>query len=141
MTVEQAELLERRLRDAVGVAGVLAAGWEIFEFAEAAAALGAGQAADLYPAFTFARGSAVSGRNAIAIAPSLPAGIPVPQEGQAPREGEAEEIADAIAALAAALSERLLQAARLAADPDDQAACQDAARYAARIHELLAGDM
>jgi hypothetical protein len=141
MTVEQAELLERRLRDAAGVAGVLAAGWEIFEFAAAAAAASADQAADLYPAFTFARGSAVSGRNAIALAPSLPAGLPASPEGPVPPAGEAEEVADAIAGLAAMLSERLREAARLAADPDDQAACQDAARDAARIHELLAGDM
>jgi len=139
MAVEQADLLERRLRDAVGVVGVLAVGWEIFEFAAAVAAVGAGQAADLYPAFTFARGSAVSGRNAIALAPSLPASIPAPPEGPAPAAGEAGEIADAIAGLAAVLSERLREAARLAADPDDQAACEDAARAAARISELLTG--
>jgi len=141
MAVEQAGLLERRLRDAVGVAGVLAAGWEIFEFVAAAAAASAGQAADLYPAFTFARGSAVSGRNAIALAPSLPASIPAPPEGPAPTAAEADEIADVIAGLAVMLSERLREAARLAADPDDRAACEDAARDAARISELLAGGM
>jgi len=141
MAVEQADLLERRLRDAVGVVGVLAAGWEIFEFAAAVAAVGAGQAADLYPAFTFARGSAVSGRNAIALAPSLPARILAPAEGPALAADEADETADAIARLAAVLSERLREAARFAADPNDQAACQDAARNAARICELLAGGM
>ena len=141
MAVEQAELLERRLGDAVGVADVLAAGWEIFEFVRVLCAVGAGLAADLYPAFTFARGSAVSGRNAIALAPSLPASIPAPPEGPAPAAGEADEIADAIARLAAVLSERLRETARLAADPNDQAACQDAARNAARICELLAGGM
>jgi hypothetical protein len=119
MAVEQADLLERRLRDAVGVASVLAAGWEIFEFVRHLCAAGAGQAADLYPAFTFARGSAVSGQNAIALAPSLPASIPAPPEGPVPSTGEADEIADAIAGLAAVLSERLREAARLAADPDD----------------------
>lgn len=141
MTVEQADLLERRLRDAVGVAGVLAAGWEIFEFATVAAAAGASQAADLYPAFTFARGSAVSGRTAIALAPSLPAGIPASAEDPASAEGEADEIADAIAGLASALSERLREAAELATNPDDLAACEDAARDAARIGELLRGGM
>jgi hypothetical protein len=141
MAVEQAELLEQRLLDAVGVAGVLAAGWEIFEFVAAAAAASAGQAADLYPAFTFARGSAVSGRNAIALAPSLPAGLPAPPENTVPPAGEADQVADAIARLAAVLSERLREAARLAADPDDRTACEDAARDAARISELLAGEM
>ena len=141
MAVEQADLLERRLRDAVGVAGVLAAGWEIFEFAAAVAAVGADQAADLYPAFTFARGSAVSGRNAIALAPSLPAGLPALPENTVSPTGEADQVADALVALAAVLSERLRQAAGLAADPDDRAACEDAARDAARISELLAGGM
>jgi hypothetical protein len=141
MAVEQADLLERRLRDAVGVAGVLAAGWEIFEFLRDLCAASAGQAADLYPAFTFARGSAVSGRNAIALAPSLPAGLPAPPENTVPPVGEADQVADALAALAAVLSERLREAARLAADPDDRIACEDAARDATRISELLAGGM
>ena len=143
MAVEQAELLERRLLDAAGVAGVFAAGWEIFEFVATAAtaAASAGQAAGLYPAFTFARGSAVSGRKAIALAPSLPAGLPALPENTVPPAGEADQVADALAELAAVLSERLRQAARLAADPDDQAACQDAARDAARISALLAGGM
>ena len=141
MAVEQVDLLERRLRDAIGVAGVLAVAWETFEFAATAAAVDADQAAYLYPAFTFARGSAVSGRKAIALAPSLPARIPAPREGLAPPTGEADQVADAIARLAAVLSERLREAAGLAADPDDRAACEDAARDAARISELLAGGM
>ena len=139
MTMRQADLLERRLLDAVGLAGVLAVGWEIFEFVESLCAVSAGQAADLYSAFTFARGSAVSGRNVIALAPSLLACPPAPSENPVPPTGEADEIADVIAELAAALSERLRETARLATDPDDQAACQDAARDAARISELLAG--
>ena len=137
--MEQAGLLEQRLRDAVGVAGVLAAGWEIFEFVAAEAGASAGQAADLYPAFTFARGSAVSGRKAIALAPSLPAGLLALPENTVPHAGEADQVADALAGLAAALSKRLRQAARLTVDPDDRTACEDAARDAARISELLAG--
>lgn len=139
--MEQARLLEQRLRDAVGVAGVLAAGWEIFEFAAAAAAASAGQAADLYPAFTFARGSAVSGRKAIALAPSLPAGLLALPENTVPYAGEADQVADALAGLAAALGKRLREAARLTVDPDDRTACEDAARDADRISELLAGGM
>lgn len=139
--MEQADLLEQRLRDAVGVAGVLAAGWEVFEFVRNLCAVGAGQAADLYPAFTFARGSAVSGRNAIALAPSLPEGFPAPPGSPVAPAGEVGEIADAIAGLAVVLSERLRETARFAADPDDRAACEDAARDAARISELLAGGM
>jgi hypothetical protein len=121
------------------VAGVLAAGWEIFGFVAAAAAASTDQAAGLYPAFTFARGSAASGRNAIALAPSLPAALPAPPENTVPPAGEADQVADALARLASALSERLREAASLAAHPDDRAACLDAARDAARISDLLAG--
>lgn len=139
--MEQADLLERRLADATGIAGVLAVAWEVFEFVRVLCAAGAAQAADLYPAFTFARGPAVSGRNAIALAPSLPEGFPTPPGSPVAPTGEAGEIADAIAGLAAVLSGRLREAARFAADPDDQAACEDAAREAARIGELLTGGM
>ncbi len=138
--MEQADLLERRLADAAGVAGVLAVAWEVFEFVRVFCAAGADQAADLYPAFTFARGPAVSGRNAIALAPSLPEGFPTPP-GNPVAPGEVGEIADSIAGLASALSGRLRETAELAADPDDRIACQDAACDAARIGELLAGGM
>lgn len=139
--MEQADLLERRLADATGIAGVLAVAWEVFEFVRVLCAAGAGQAVDLSPAFTFARGPAVSGRNAIALAPSLPEGFPTPPGSPVASAGEAEEIADAIAGLAAALSERLQDAAGLAVHPDDRAACEDAARDADRISELLTGGM
>ena len=138
MAVEQADLLERRLRDAVGVADVLAAGWEIFEFAAAAAAVGAGQAADLYPAFTFARGSAVSGRNAIAFAPSMPACYAAPSAAPVPVTGDVHEVADEVAGLASALNARLREAAGRASDADDRAACEDAAGHADQISKLLA---
>ena len=70
--MKQIELARQRLLGADGVPGVLSAGWEIFELVIAVAAASADQSADMYPAFTFARGSAVSGRNAIAFAPSMP---------------------------------------------------------------------
>ena len=139
--MEQADLLERRLADAAGLAGVLAVAWEVFEFVRVLCAAGAAQAADLYPAFTFARGPAVSGRNALALAPSLPEGFPTPPRSPVAPTGEADEIADSIVGLASALSERLREAAGLAADPDDRTACADAAYDAARISELLAGGM
>jgi hypothetical protein len=72
--VKQIELARQRLLGADGVPGVLSAGWEIFELVIAVAAASADQSADIFPAFTFARGSAVSGRNAITFAPSMPAG-------------------------------------------------------------------
>jgi hypothetical protein len=137
--MERVELLERHLRGAAGVAGVLAVGWEIFEFVGALCEACAGQAADLYPAFTFARGAAVGGRNAIASAASLSAGRPALRENPALPAGGADEVADAIAGLAAALSARLREAAGLAVDAGDRAACENAAREAGRISDLLAG--
>jgi len=90
------------------------------------------------PQFTFAQGAAVSGRNAIALAPSLP-----PISGGAGHElpkplGNADEIADDLAGLASALSMRLRESAELAADAADRSACENAASEAGRITWLLA---
>jgi hypothetical protein len=94
----------------------------------------------MYPAFTFASGAAVSGRNALAFAPSLPT---LPEGArQDPPEPAADacQTADALAALACALSTRLRQAAGLAAGTADRSACQNAAAEADRITGLLAGE-
>ena len=136
--MKQIELTGQRLREADGVAGVLAAGWEIFELIGGLAAACAEQAADLYPAFMFARSAAADGRNAIAFAPSAPAvGTAFSGDAELPA-GEVSEVADALAGLASALSVRLQATARLAEDDGDRAACENAARDADRIGELLA---
>jgi hypothetical protein len=91
----------------------------------------------MYPAFTFARGSAVSGRNAIAFAPSMPAD-PAPSVTAEPVTGDVYQVADAAAGLASALSERLRDAAGRSSDAGDRAACEDAAGHADHISKLLA---
>jgi len=136
--MNQIEVLRQRLLDADGVPGVLAAGWDAFEFVRSVAGASADQAADMYPAFTFARGAAVTGRNAIAFAPSMPAGQATVFERQAPLAGDVYEVAGALADLASALSTRLQEAAGLADDTGDRAACENAAQDADRINELLA---
>jgi hypothetical protein len=135
--VKQIELVRRRLLGADGVPGVLSAGWETFELVIAVAAVSADQSADMYPAFTFARGSAVSGRNAIAFAPSMPASY-APSGTPEPVTGDAYQVADAVARLASALSARLRDVAGRAADADDRAACENAAGHADQISKLLA---
>jgi hypothetical protein len=130
--------IQQHLLDADGVNGVLAAGWDVFELVRAVAGASADQAADMFPAFTFARGAAVSGRNAIALAPSMPADSATLFAPLAPLEADVYEVADAIADLASALSGRLREAAGLAGDAGDRAACENAARDADRINELLA---
>lgn len=136
--MELIEPIRQRLLDADGVPGVLAAGWEAFEFVRSVAGAGADQAAGMFPAFTFARGAAVSGRNAIAFAPSMPAGQATLLERPAPPAADVYEVADGLAELASVLSARLREAAELAADAGDRAACENAARDADRISELLA---
>jgi hypothetical protein len=136
--VNEISLTRRRLADADGLPALLAVGWDIFELAVTLASATADESPDMYPAFTFAQGAAVSGRNAIAFAPSLP-----PVSGGAGHElpepfGEAGEIADDLAALASALSIRLRESAGLAADAADRSACENAAREADRITWLLA---
>jgi hypothetical protein len=136
--VNETKLIRRRLADADSLPAVLAAGWDIFELITAIASASAGQSADMYAAFTFARGAAVSGRNAIAFAPSMPpvfggAGHELPKPA-----GDADEIADDLAGLASALSMRLRESADLAAEAADRSACENAAREAGRITWFLA---
>jgi hypothetical protein len=136
--MNQIEVVRQHLLDADGVRGVLSAGWDVFEFVTAVATAHAGLSADMYPAFTFARGAAVSGRNAIAFAPSMPATYAPPAGIPAAVTGDVYEVADSVAALASALGARLREAAGLAADARDRAACADAACDAERISRLLA---
>jgi hypothetical protein len=135
--VKQIELARHRLLGADGIPGVLSAGWEIFELVIAVAAACADQSADMYPAFTFARGSAVSGRNAIAFAPSMPACY-APSVTPEPVTGDMYQVADAVAGLASALSARLRDAAARTSEAGDHAACEDAAGHADHISKLLA---
>jgi hypothetical protein len=136
--VKQIELVEQHLGEADGVADVLTVAWEIFDLVGALAAACAERTTDMYPAFVFARSAAVDGRNAVAFAPSVPtvgaalSGRPVLWTG------DVSEVADALAGLASALSMRLRATARLAADDGDRVACENAARDADRISELLA---
>ena len=135
--MNEIRLIRRRLADADGLPAVLAVGWDIFELVGTVASASAGESADMYPAFTFAHGAAVSGRNAIAFAPSLP-----PVSGGAGHElpkpaGDVYEIADDLAGLASALSMRLRESAGLAADAADRSACENAASQAERITWLL----
>jgi hypothetical protein len=136
--VEQIKLIHQRVVDADGLPALLAAAWDTFELVQATASASAGDSPDLYPAFTFARGSAVNGRNALAVAPSMP---PVPADATStPPEpaADVDRLADALATLASALSKRLRESAELAPDPADRSACQNAARESGQITSILA---
>jgi hypothetical protein len=117
---------------------LLSAGWDAFELVRTVTGVSADRSADMYPAFTFARGEAVSGRNAIAFAPSMPRGHTVPPGDPVLIAGDVDEIADVVAVLASTLSACLRGAAGLATDAGDHAACENAARHADQICQLLA---
>ena len=137
--MNQIEQVKRHLKAADGIPAVLSAGWDAFEFVQALAATCADQTADMYPAFTFARGAAASGRNAIAFAPSMPAGDSERPARTTLVTGDVYEVADSVAGLASALGVRLRETAELAADVGDRTACEDAALDAEQISALLAG--
>jgi hypothetical protein len=136
--VNQIDLIQQRLAVADGLPAVLTASWEIFGLIATSASASADESPDLYPAFTFARGCAVSGRNAVAFAPSM---RPLPGNAVHDRPNpmaSADETADALAGLASALSMRLRESAERAADSADRSACETAASEAERIAWLLA---
>lgn len=136
--MDQIEAVRQQLIHADGVPEVLAAGWQLFELVRSIANASADRAADMYPAFTFARGAAVSGRNAIAIAPSLPADCALWPDTPSPVTGDVYELADAVSDLTSDLSRRLRESADLAADGGDKVACVNAASDAEQVSRLLA---
>jgi len=83
--------------------------------------------------------AAIGGREAITIAPALPAHGPMPARPRWPDTG-ADETASALAALGAVLNDRLARAAMEAATPGDQNACAQAAEAGRRIRDLMARD-
>jgi hypothetical protein len=96
-------------------------------------------ASGLFAAFVIAGASAANGRNALALAPSLPGRplLAVPAEQQ-PWSGEPpERVAEVVAALSTLIAERLAQAATSAPDAGDQAACRNAAETACEICGML----
>lgn len=135
--MDQIELMHQHLRDADGIPALLSAGWEVFELVTALVTACAERSADMYPAFTFTRGAAVSGRNALAFAPSMPAGYAARSGTPKSVTGDVDEVADAVARLASALSARLREAAVRASEAGDRDACENAALDAGQITSLL----
>ena len=93
----------------------------------------------LFGALMMAAASAADGRDAVLFAPSLP-----PHRLQTAGTEESYDtvgaVADAVAGLSELLASRLEDAASIATDPGDQAACLAAARWAHDIHSLLTGN-
>jgi len=139
--VHQINAIEDRLRRSTTMPDSLAASFDAFETIRLIARNHELQAPELFAAFMTTAAAAVEGRDAITAAPSLPSasGHP-PQYGgpaSAPEAG-IDSIADALAGLAAILGSHLTRAAARATAAADRAACQDAARSARQIRQLMA---
>ena len=130
---------QQRLQEADGLAAVLDAAYAAFEGMVSAIHPVQDPASGLFAAFVMAAASAADGRNALALAPSLPGHplLAVPAEQQ-PWSGEPpERVAETMAGLSRLVAERLTQAAASALDTGDEAACRNAAQSARDICGLL----
>jgi hypothetical protein len=130
---------ERRLREADGLAGLLAASFGAFESIRAVARRCEDVAPWLLATFMTAADAAVDGRDAILAVPSLV----LTAEGSVTvdrlaRAADLTAAADAMAALGALLGSRLAEGAELAGTVKDRAACSAGAAAGRRISSLLA---
>lgn len=133
-----ADDIATRLRHAVSMEEVLNASFDAFEAIRITARGVQEQTSELLATFMTAADAAVDGREAITVAPSLPSlSGPGAVAAAVPPGSDTELAADALAAVAPVLRDRLRVAARLASMPGDRAACEDAAEAAGRICELM----
>jgi hypothetical protein len=94
----------------------------------------------MFAAFMFAGAYAAEGREAVGIAPSMPAGSGPPAGPGQPGAEDVYEVADDLAGLAAALGVQLAAMDNQAGNLGDRQACRHAAGLAGRIRDLLAPD-
>jgi hypothetical protein len=133
------EAIEGRLASAGTLPEALGACWAGFEYVRQVADVYVGPVTGHFATWMSAAGSACDGRDAIGFAPSMPAAAVV-LAGPPDLAGMAEdEAAQVVAALAAALQERLRVVAGAVRVPGDVEACARAAVAAAEICELFAG--
>ena len=128
---------QHRLQQASDLAAVLDAAYEAFEAMLSVIHPVQDPASGWFAAFVMAAASAANGRNALALAPSLPE-HPLPAVPGHQRPGEPPgRVADVVAGLSQLVAGHLAQAAACAPDTGDRAACRHAARSARDICGLL----
>jgi hypothetical protein len=135
--VPQDNGIQARLLQAASLPQTLAAGFDAFEAIRMAARDYQDRVPELFAAFMTTADAAVDGREALTVAPSLPLDGGTEPGPAVPAGADAGQAADALAALAATLRDRLADAGTLADTPGDRAACQDAAEAAGRICQLM----
>lgn len=137
--VRTTSAIEARLRAAATLADTLAAGFDAFEIIRLLARDCEDRVPGLLAAFMSVADAAVDGREAITAAPALPRPGRSDTGADAPAaSSNVEETARALAELGALLRDCLSRAATLAAGPEDQGACTDAAHAAGRVCQLMA---
>lgn len=131
--------MQARIRSCATLPDSLAAGVDAFETIRLHARQCEDRAPELFAAFMTTAAAAADGCDALAAAPSLPppdrhtaaTSMPVP-------DADIDAIADALAALATTLHSLLAREAMMAANRADRTACDDAARSAMEIRQLMA---
>jgi hypothetical protein len=131
-----------QLTQASDMAAVLDAAYRAFEGMRLGFRAHDDPATGLFGAFVMAAAAAADGRDAVAFAPSLPSrkrhGTAGNGEGR-PGGERAERVAADAAGLSQLLVSCLERAAGSASDPGDRGACEQAARCAREICDLLGG--
>jgi hypothetical protein len=129
----------QRLQEADGLAAVLDAAYAAFEGMLSVIHPAQDPASGLFAALVMAAASAADGRDALALAPSLPRHplLAAPAEQQPWAGGPPERVAEVVAGLSRLVAERLTQAAASAPDTGDRDACRHATQSARDICGLL----
>ncbi len=138
ISVPEANSIEVRLEHAASLPETLAASLDAFEVIRMAARDCQDRVPELFAAFMTTADAAVDGREALTVAPSLPPAGGAGPDDAVPTGADAGQVAEALAALAVVLGDRLSYAAALADLPGDRVACQDAAQSAGQICQLMA---
>jgi len=136
--LQQAARIQHRLRQASSAPGTLAASFDAFEAIRLLARGNEHRDPSLFAAFMMAADAAVDGREALTTSPSLPPAATL-QPAVTPATGaDLDDIADAMADLAAHLADCLTRTAAMAETSGDRAACEQAAHAACQIRQLMA---
>jgi hypothetical protein len=136
--LQQAARIQHCLMQASSVPGTLAVSFDAFEAIRLLARGNEHRDPDLFAAFMMAADAAVDGREALITSPSLPPAT-TPQPAVTPAtSADLDDIADAMASLAAQLASCLARPAAMTETSGDRAACEQAAHAAGQIHRLMA---
>lgn len=129
--------IQDRLQTAASFPDLLAASFDAFEAIRQEASSRVDEVPELFAAYLTTADAAVDGREAITAAPSLPLGPTDPQSSLLATDASVNEAIGALADLGALLDRCLTHAATTATNPQDRAACQEAAEAACRVRDLM----